>query len=66
MNGELVLLLSVLVSTAAQYWNRQKNTLFVPVLSSPEWEGPLLVSPKPAAVDGRGTGHCVEMVRTVG
>lgn len=37
-----------------------------PVLSSPQWEGPLLVAAQPAAVDGGRARHSVQVMRTVG
>lgn len=33
---------------------------------SPQWEGPLLVTAKSAAVDGGGAWHCIQVVRAVG
>lgn len=37
-----------------------------PVLSSPQWEGPLLVAAQPAAVDGGRARHSVQVMRAVG
>lgn len=37
-----------------------------PVLSSPQWEGPLFVAAQPAAVDSGRARHSVQVMRAVG
>jgi len=46
-------------------WGKTASGLFKQNCS-PQGEGPLLVSAQPAAVDGGGAGHRVQVVRTVG